>query len=212
MREKLQELRPPNGAADAARWLESLSQRPGNVRQVIYRVSTVALHPSARGAARRAALRARAVRAWVFVRTIPRTVARLVTQTLTLPRPHTIVLAFGADEPAIRDALNRARQPPERVLLVTDSLAIGDVWRAGTGVEHVPAAGERQAELAGDRLCGVQAPPPRADPGGTTAPAAGDRRGRRTGRSGRGRHGAAAPPSAPAELGRKRTNGGSSRP
>ena len=31
---------------------------------------------------------------------------------------------------------------------MTDSLAIGDVWRAGTGVEHVPAAGERQAELA----------------------------------------------------------------
>jgi hypothetical protein len=59
------------------------------------------------------------------------------------------VLAFGPDEGAIRDALGRAAEPPERILLVTDSLAIGDVWRAGTGVEHVPAAGERQAELAG---------------------------------------------------------------
>jgi hypothetical protein len=74
---------------------------------------------------------------------------RLVKQTLTLPRPTTIVLAFGADEGAIRDALNRAKEPPERILLVADSLAMGEVWRAGTGVEHVPAAGERQAELAG---------------------------------------------------------------
>ncbi len=83
------------------------------------------------------------------MRTIPKTVGRLVKQTLTLPRPTTIVLALGADEAAIRDALNRAAEAPERVLLVTDSLAIGEVWRAGTGVEYVPAAGERQAELAG---------------------------------------------------------------
>ena len=34
------------------------------------------------------------------------------------------------------------------MLVVTDSLAIGDVWRAGTGVEHVPGPRERQAELA----------------------------------------------------------------
>jgi hypothetical protein len=72
-----------------------------------------------------------------------------MNQTLTLPRPTTIILAFGADESAIRDALNRAQEPFERVLLVTDSLAIGEVWRAGTGVEHVPAPGEREAELAG---------------------------------------------------------------
>jgi hypothetical protein len=59
------------------------------------------------------------------------------------------VLAFGAAEPAVRDALNRAQEPPERILLVTDSLAMGEVWRAGTGVEHIPASGERQAALAG---------------------------------------------------------------
>jgi hypothetical protein len=105
--------------------------------------------PLGDGSRRRPPLHARAARVWVFVRTIPRTVRRLIGQTLTLSRPTTIILALGADEAAIRDALNRAQEAPERVLLVTDSLAIGEVWRAGTGVEHVPAAGERQAELAG---------------------------------------------------------------
>jgi hypothetical protein len=87
-------------------------------------------------------------RAWVFVRTLPRTLWRLTRQTISLPRPRTIVLAFDADEGAIKDALRRAGDPPERMLVVTDSLAIGDVWRAGTGVEHVPGPGERQAQLA----------------------------------------------------------------
>jgi hypothetical protein len=80
---------------------------------------------------------------------VPRTIARLTRQTLTLPRPTTIVLAFDADETAVRNALNDAEELPEQVLVVTDSLALGDVWRAGTGVEHIPGRGERQAELAG---------------------------------------------------------------
>jgi hypothetical protein len=145
MRERLQELRPENGAADAARWLEALAERPREG----FTTHNVANPPLGDGTRRRSPVRARAARAWVFVRTIPRTVRRLIGQTLTLPRPTTIILALGADEAAIRDALNRAQEAPERVLLVTDSLAIGEVWRAGTGVEQVPAAGERQAELAG---------------------------------------------------------------
>jgi hypothetical protein len=111
--------------------------------------STVDGRGASSAAPRRRSLAARAARAWVFVRTLPRTLTRLIKQTLILQRPTTIVLGFGADEGAIRDALGRAAEPPERILLVTDSLAIGDVWRAGTGVEHIPAAGERQAELAG---------------------------------------------------------------
>jgi len=35
------------------------------------------------------------------------------------------------------------------VLVVTDSLEIGALRRLGVGVEHVPAEGERQPELAG---------------------------------------------------------------
>jgi hypothetical protein len=59
---------------------------------------------------------------------------RLTGQTLSLPRPRTIVLAFAATEAAILQAIERAPDPPERILVVTDSLAIGEVWRAGTGV------------------------------------------------------------------------------
>ena len=132
MREKLEELRPENGAATAARWLQGLAESaPG------------------RPAPRRPARLSSPGRAWVFVRTIPTTLVRLAKQTVTLPRPTTIVLAFGADEVAIREALGRASDSPERILLVTDSLAVGEVWRAGTGLEYVPAPGERQAELAG---------------------------------------------------------------
>jgi UDP:flavonoid glycosyltransferase YjiC (YdhE family) len=148
MREKLEELRPENGAADAARWLEKLLGATQAPREgfTTYNVG----NPSfGEGKRRSSPLSARAARALVFVRTLPRTLTRLVRQTLSLPGPTTLVLAFGADEGAMRDALGRAAEPPERILLVTDSLAIGDVWRAGTGVEHVPAAGERQAELAG---------------------------------------------------------------
>jgi UDP:flavonoid glycosyltransferase YjiC (YdhE family) len=157
MRAKLMELRPENGAAAAASWLMDLARGAAvrgekaeeqGLRRPAKRRPTDGEGPS-RAAPRRPARSGSPARAWVFVRTIPRTVRRLIGQTLTLPRPTTIVLALGADEAAIRDALNRAQEAPERVLLVTDSLAIGEVWRAGTGVEHVPAAGERQAELAG---------------------------------------------------------------
>jgi hypothetical protein len=135
MREKLAELRPENGAAEAAEWLQRLAEGAGER-------DDKAEARGSRGSAQRA-------RAWVFVRTIPKTILRLIGQTLTLPRPTTIILALGADEAAVKDAIARAAEPPERILLVTDSLAIGDVWRAGTGVEHIPAAGERQAALAG---------------------------------------------------------------
>jgi hypothetical protein len=74
---------------------------------------------------------------------------RLIGQTLGLPRPRTVVLAFGADERAVLDALQRAEARLEQVLVVTDSLALGQVWRSGTGVEHIPGPGERQAQLSG---------------------------------------------------------------
>ncbi len=157
MREKLEALRPENGARSAAQWLSDLARGAvGRDEKSHEQGPRGGFSPrpvdgegSSRPAPRRPVRLGSPARAWVFVRTVPRTIARLINQTLTLPRPTTIVLAVGADEAAMRDALNRAQEPPERVLLVTDSLAIGEVWRAGTGVEQVPAAGERQAELAG---------------------------------------------------------------
>jgi hypothetical protein len=155
MRERLRELRPENGAAEAARWLEGLTQLRGGegraekaeedgLRRAAKRRPMDGEGPS-RQTPRRAA---RAARAWVFVRTLPKTLARLIQQTLSWPRPRTIVLAFGAGEKEILEAIERAEDPPERVLVVTDSLAIGQVWRAGTGVEHIPGPGEPQAELS----------------------------------------------------------------
>jgi UDP:flavonoid glycosyltransferase YjiC (YdhE family) len=148
MRKRLQELRPENGAAEAARWLEGLiSPRPAaSGTKSTPRVENL---PLGDAAARRPPVRARVTRAWVFVKTLPRTIARLLRQTLALPRARTLVLALGADERGIQDALRRAQDAPEKVLVVTDSLAIGEVWRIGTGVEHIPGPGERQAELAG---------------------------------------------------------------
>jgi hypothetical protein len=145
MKERLQQLRPDNGAAEAARWLETLleSSREGFATHNV-------VNPSLGDGKRpRPPLGARTARALVFVRTLPQTVSRLIRQTISLPRLRTLVLAFGADEQQILNAIERAPDPPERILLVTDSLAIGEVWRAGTGVEHVPGRGERQAELSG---------------------------------------------------------------
>ena len=72
-----------------------------------------------------------------------------MNQTLTVPRPTTIILAFGADEAAIRDALAFIAAPFAGVLGVPYSLAWGEVGGAGPGFEPGPAPGERQAELAG---------------------------------------------------------------
>lgn len=152
MREKLQELRPDDGAAEAARWLETLIH-PANSASGSKSTVEVENLPlgegGGHGTRRRPSLGARTGRAWVFVRTLPKTLLRLVGQTISLPRPRTLILAFGASEPQILEEIETAAAPPDRVLVVTDSLAIGEVWRAGTGVEHVPGPGERQAELSG---------------------------------------------------------------
>jgi UDP:flavonoid glycosyltransferase YjiC (YdhE family) len=156
MRERLQELRPENGAAQAAEWLQRLARgAEGRSEKTVEQGLRDGFSPrpmdgegSSRRAPRRPATSGSPARAWVFVRTLPKTVVRLVRQTAALPRPRTIVLAFAATEAAILQAIERAPDPPERILVVTDSLAIGEVWRAGTGVEHIPGPEDRQAALA----------------------------------------------------------------
>ena len=148
MRERLRELRPENGAEEAARWIETLLEASSGPSSGTFVRRGLTNAPFGHRERSRPPLAARAARAWVFVRTLPQTLARLVRQTLSLPRPRTLVLAFGATERAILDSIERAQDPPERVLVVTDSLAIGGVWRAGTGVEHIPDPRERQATLA----------------------------------------------------------------
>ena len=151
MRDKLRELRPDNGAQDAAEWLQRLAgDLQGAPRKAVeqgLRDAPAPIH--GRGRAFLGVTWGSPARALAFVRTLPKTLVRLTHQTVSLPGPRTIVLAFGADEHAIADAIARASDPPERILVVTDSLAIGEVWRAGTGVEHVPGPEDRQAALAG---------------------------------------------------------------
>jgi hypothetical protein len=170
MRKRLIELRPENGAGQAAEWLEQLATtrtaadgrrgseeapqqgREDPAKRTIHgrmRASSGARRPSAAG---------RAARAWVFVKTLPRTLARLVRQTLTLPRPRTLILALGADPETLEHGIAEALTDvsPERALVVTDSLEIRLVWRLGVGLEHIPGPGERQAELAGGDYAGFR--------------------------------------------------------
>jgi hypothetical protein len=51
---------------------------------------------------------------------------------------------------AVRAAIAEAAEKPERTLVVTDALgALAEIRALGVGVEHIPARGSRQAELAG---------------------------------------------------------------
>ncbi len=52
-------------------------------------------------------------------------------------------------EAELERAIAEAGEPAENLLVVTDRLDFATLLRAGTGFEHVPAAGERQPELAG---------------------------------------------------------------
>ena len=77
-----------------------------------------------------------------------------------------------------RTALARTPDPPGRVLVVTDSLEFGPLLRAGVGFEHVPAAGEAQAQLAGGDYHSFLRAAARADPrrAARASPGADDRR------------------------------------
>ena len=94
-------------------------------------------------------------RRWgTFIASAPRTAVRLTHQQLTKPRARTLVLAIGIDPAtatdAVRAAIDEAGEEPRRVVVATDALAaLGELRALGVGVEHVPARGSRQAELAG---------------------------------------------------------------
>jgi UDP:flavonoid glycosyltransferase YjiC (YdhE family) len=142
VRERLDELRPANGAADAAQWLQEVvahpvARTPGAPNR---QSSSPALGPSLRLAA-----------AWVS--SLPRTVARLGRQWVSLKRLRTLVVALGVEgellERGVDEALRGIPDPPQRVLVVTDSLAIGSMRRAGVAAEHVPGPDERQVAVAG---------------------------------------------------------------
>ena len=106
---------------------------------------------------------------------------------MTKPRARAFVLAFEIDGDvvaAVRAAIGQTGERPERVIVVTDALAaLGELRALGCGVEHIPARGTREAELAGGdyqafraaRLALIRAerPKPRSTvvaPGGASVP------------------------------------------
>ena len=137
--ERLSALPEWHGAEQAARWLEGLASSPAAAQGV--------------SGSSPATLGVRARRAWIFVSSVPRTLARVTSQRLSRPRTRVVILALGLDPRRHRAELERAiadaGEPPERILVITDRLELAPLLGAGVGFEHVPAAGDRQAELAG---------------------------------------------------------------
>ncbi len=131
----------PTGATDAAAWLSALG-----------RESRLTSSATTLGASRGGAREFR--RRWgSFFGSLPRTAWRLGKQQLTKPRARTLIYALEVDGDvieAVRATLARSGEKPERALVVTDALGdLGALRALGCGVEHVPARGSRQAELAG---------------------------------------------------------------
>ena len=141
MRERLAK-GPANGAGPAARWLEVLATAPKGPRTPVSRWRKYARAPG------------RSIRAAApFAARLPLHAAAFVKQTVQRPPPRTVILALGVEagsmDGVLADALARTPDPPERVLVVSDSLELGVLRAAGVGHEHIPAAGEAQARLAG---------------------------------------------------------------
>jgi UDP:flavonoid glycosyltransferase YjiC (YdhE family) len=129
-----------NGAGEAAQWLGELARGE----------AVIAGDPrSSKGSP----LGAWARRWRTFFASAPATAIRLGRQLVTQPRPRTLIFALGLSGEAlgrgVSEALEQTPDPPERTLVVTDSLELGRLRGLGVGVEYVPAAGERQAELGG---------------------------------------------------------------
>ncbi len=163
LRERLDSLKLANGAEAAARWLEALAggnAGPGGAsgarRRGLPDGAPHVMWPQsgmADAAGHRTPLSLRLRRWWIFVSSMPRTVLRIGGQILRRPRMRAVVLALGLGEgelerrlPVVLEAIPYR---PAQVLVITDELDFAPLLAAGVGFEHVPAPGERQAELAG---------------------------------------------------------------
>lgn len=141
-RARLEQLRPENGAAAAARWLHDLAQtdrvrKPGTPAWKKY-----VQHPVKSGRA-----------AAPFAARVPGAVGRIVHQTVTRPKARVVVDAMGAGPEEVAERLpallKRLGEEPESVLVLTDRVDTLPVMRAnGVGADHVAAAGRRELILA----------------------------------------------------------------
>ncbi|MDQ3572738.1 MAG: hypothetical protein M3383_07765 [Actinomycetota bacterium] len=155
MRTALAAVAPWNGAEQAARWLDGLrsAQRPRVKGSATYGGANPHSTPqAAHRAGPSAGVRLR--RAWIFVSSLPRTLARIARQVRSRPRLRLEVVALGLD-PAEHDrqiiaALERSEEQAARTLVITDRLQFGRLLAAGVGIEHIPGQDSPQAALAGE--------------------------------------------------------------
>ena len=142
----LHALPPATGARDAAAWLTAgAPAHPADGLKT--------LEGATESTRRRGGKEFR--RRWgSFFGSLPQTAYRLTKQQLTKPRARALVFAVGIEPErvaeAVRAAAAEAGERPERTLVVTDALrALGELRALGVGVEHIPAASSREAQLSG---------------------------------------------------------------
>jgi len=142
MSERLSELDLADGAGEAARWLEGLATAERGPRRA---------RAGRFGRWLRTPMRS-ARKAAPFVTRMPLHLGALVKQTIVRRPPRTVILALGVPAgelaPRLTELLAQTPDPPERVLVATDSLEFGPLLDAGVGFEHIPAPSEPQAKLA----------------------------------------------------------------
>ncbi len=124
---------PATGAADAAAWLAELAASEREPRPSRSRWRRYLDDPA--GSARAAA---------PVLRRAPRNLGGIAWQTVTRRPPRTLVVALdlepGELESELPGVLASTPDPPDRVLVVTNSLELAPLRRAGVAFEHVPAA------------------------------------------------------------------------
>lgn len=132
-----------DGAAEGAEWLADLVSRPRTPRAARSRLRRYLDDPA--GSVRAAA---------PVLRRAPRNLGGIAWQTVVRRPPRTLVLALGLEpgqlERELPETLATTPDSPGRVLVVTDSLELAPLRRAGVAFEHVPARGSRQAAVGAD--------------------------------------------------------------
>jgi UDP-N-acetylglucosamine--N-acetylmuramyl-(pentapeptide) pyrophosphoryl-undecaprenol N-acetylglucosamine transferase len=131
-----------DGAAQAAQWLVELARKPREPKPRRSLLRRYLADPV--GSAKAAA---------PVLRRAPRNIGAIAWQTVTRRPPRTLVLALdleaGRLERELPKTLATTPDPPARVLVVTNSLELAPLRRAGVAFEHVPARGSAHATAAG---------------------------------------------------------------
>jgi spore coat polysaccharide biosynthesis predicted glycosyltransferase SpsG len=132
-----------DGAAEAAAWLRELVQSPRRPKPSRSRLRRYLADPV--GSAKAAA---------PVLRRAPRNIGAIAWQTVTRRPPRTLVVALdlepGALERELPKTLATTPDPPARVLVVTNSLELAPLRRAGVAFEHVPESGSPLATAPGE--------------------------------------------------------------